>query len=779
MKLKSKVLLLSIVPVLVTILIVLAITFNQKGQVQISVGEEIDQLAKLEARKASEDVYLMLQTMQESLEQSMKYALVSARDVYDRQGETGFDESSTAKWKAINQYTKKENQIELPRMLVGDQWLEQNSSIRETTPLVDEIMRLTGATCTIFQRMNEDGDMLRVATNVEKLDGTRAIGTYIPRTNPDGNANPVVDTVLRGETFYGRAYVVNAWYITAYEPILNDGGDVVGILYVGIEQENVASLRSGIKGMSIGNSGSVTILGATGRDRGRYILSQDEVLEGKSVLDAKDARGQSYGEEIISTALSMANHQGADIPVKFIEYPVLTEDGQTAHKVLAISYYQPWDWVVVSDFLKEDFIASQQRVAGFLETMATWIAGVAILMTLIAIIAGLWMANGIVRPIKGAVTLASQIANGDFSQRLNLSQQDEVGQLGNALDMMSGNLSETADIADEIARGNLTVEVVVRSSQDQLGIALSKMVETLGKIIGNVQRATTEVANGSQALSSSSEEMSQGAAEQAAAAEEASSSVEQMTANIRQNADNAMQTEKIAVQASSNAQQGGDAVNQTVVAMKEIANKIMIIEEIARQTNLLALNAAIEAARAGEHGKGFAVVAAEVRKLAERSQKAAGEINELSTSSVEVAEKAGNVLNALVPDIKKTAELVQEISAASREQDAGAEQIAKSIQQLDSVIQQNASTSEEMASTSEELTGQSEQLAETISFFKVDRDMTGDLSQQPAQPQPAKGRQAQPRLDYVKSIVSQKSFDNERFVSSGKKDYLDDEFEKF
>jgi methyl-accepting chemotaxis protein len=778
MKLKSKVLLLAIVPVLVTILIVLAITFNQKGQVQISVGEEIDQLARLEARKASEDVYLMLRAMQESLEQSMEYALISAKDVYSRQGQTNFDELNTANWKAVNQYTKKETPVELPRMLVGDQWLGQNSSIKETTPLVDEIMRLTGATSTIFQRMNEDGDMLRVATNVEKLDGTRAIGTFIPRTNPDGKANPVVDTVMRGETFYGRAYVVNAWYITAYEPIMNDDGEVVGILYVGIEQENVASLRSGIKGMTIGKSGSVTILGASGRDRGRYILSQDATLEGKSILDEKDAEGQNYGEEIVASALSMTNHQDTDIPVKFIEYPVRTEEGQTAHKVLAVSYYQPWDWVIVSDFFKEDFIASQHRVAGFLTTMATWISGIALLLTLITIIVGLWMANSIVRPIRGAVALASQIADGDFSQRLNLRQQDEVGQLGNALDMMSDNLAETANVAEEIARGNLTVKAVVRSSQDQLGIALSKMVETLGRIIGNVQRATTEVANGSQALSASSEEMSQGAAEQAAAAEEASSSVEQMTANIRQNADNAIQTEKIAVQASTNAQQGGDAVNQTVVAMKEIADKIMIIEEIARQTNLLALNAAIEAARAGEHGKGFAVVAAEVRKLAERSQKAAGEINELSTSSVEVAEKAGSVLNALVPDIKKTAELVQEISAASREQDAGAEQIAKSIQQLDSVIQQNASASEEMASTSEELSGQSEQLAETISFFNVDLDMTGDMGRQSFSQNMHKERQEQSRLDYVNSRAGKKSFEGESFDASGRNDSLD-EFEQF
>ncbi|MEW6521939.1 MAG: methyl-accepting chemotaxis protein, partial [Thermodesulfobacteriota bacterium] len=208
--------------------------------------------------------------------------------------------------------------------------------------------------------------------------------------------------------------------------------------------------------------------------------------------------------------------------------------------------------------------------------------------------------------------------------------------------------------------------------------------------------------------------------EQAAAAEEASSSMEQMSSNIRQNADNALQTEKIAVKSASDAQEGGKAVNQTVGAMKEIAGKISIIEEIARQTNLLALNAAIEAARAGEHGKGFAVVASEVRKLAERSQKAAAEISELSSASVEVAEKAGDMLSKMLPDIQKTAELVQEISAASKEQDTGAEQINKAIQQLDQVIQQNAGASEEMSSTAEELSAQAEQLQGIIAFFKVD-----------------------------------------------------------
>ncbi|PLY00888.1 MAG: methyl-accepting chemotaxis protein [Desulfuromonas sp.] len=729
MKLKSKLLLLSIVPVVVTIVIVLMITFVQKDRVQHSVGEEIDQLVRLEASKAAEDVYLMLHSMQESLEQAMGYALVAARDVYDRQGETFFDNQQPVSWQAVNQYTGQETVTTLPRMFVGDTWLAQNRSVEKTTPIVDEVKRLTGATSTIFQRMNEAGDMLRVATNVEKLDGARAIGTYIPHTNPDGKKNPVVEAVLRGETFYGRAYVVNAWYVTAYEPILSPAGDVVGILYVGIKQENVTSLRDGIKGMSVGKSGGVTILGATGKDRGRYILAKDVRLEGRSILEESDAQGDRFGERILSVAEKLHRGVGEDIPVAFLSHPVKDEHGEIQQKVLAVSYYQPWDWVIVADFLTSDFVASQQRISGFLSSMARWIAAIALLMTVIAIVAGLSMAAGIIRPVSRAVELAEKIALGDFSQRLQLKQQDEVGQLGRALDRMSDNLESTASVAGEIARGNLTVKTVVRSEQDRLGLALNRMVEVLGDVIGNVQRASAEVTSGSQALSSSSEEMSQGATEQASSVEEASSTVEQMVSNIRQNADNAKQTEQIALEGAVDARTTGESVEQTVAAMRNIAEKIVIVEEIARQTNLLALNAAIEAARAGESGKGFAVVAAEVRKLAERSQLAAAEINDLSVSSVSVAEHAGEALGNLVPNIQRTAELVQEIAAASREQDAGADQIARAIQQLDAVIQQNASTSEEMASTAEELAGQSEQMADTIAFFKVDNETLHDVRQ--------------------------------------------------
>ncbi len=286
---------------------------------------------------------------------------------------------------------------------------------------------------------------------------------------------------------------------------------------------------------------------------------------------------------------------------------------------------------------------------------------------------------------------------------------------------VSHTVNSTVEIMEEISQGNLTMDVFV-DRKDEIGRLINlvhKTLLSLKKTIVNLQHGVNNISSANQKLMETSGWLARGSSEQASAAEEASSSMEQMAANIRQNADNAQQTEKIARKTSEDVNKGGKAVNEAVVAMKQIAEKINIIEEIARQTNLLALNAAIEAARAGEHGKGFAVVATEVRKLAERSQKAAGEITDLSSSSVEVAERAGKLFEELVPDIQKTAELISEISAASNEQNSGAEQVNKAIQQLDSVTQQNASASEEMASTSEELSSQAQYLQDIISFFNI------------------------------------------------------------
>jgi methyl-accepting chemotaxis protein len=310
-----------------------------------------------------------------------------------------------------------------------------------------------------------------------------------------------------------------------------------------------------------------------------------------------------------------------------------------------------------------------------------WIVGGAALASAVAI--AIWLSLGITRPIRASCELLSSLAKGDLRQDV------------------AGKLKNRKDEAGMLAR------------------AMAEAIASLRKLAASILASADQVASGSEEISSTAQEMSQGSTEQAAAAEEVSSSIEEMTATIKQNSDNAQATEAIARKSSQDGEEGGRAVEETVAAMKEIAGKIGIIEEIARNTNLLALNAAIEAARAGEAGKGFAVVASEVRKLAERSQKAAGEISELSAKSVAVADKAGAMLKAIVPDIRKTAELVQEISSSSREQSSGADQIAKAVMQLDSVIQQNASASEEMASMAEELASQAASLKEGVSFFKL------------------------------------------------------------
>ena len=335
--------------------------------------------------------------------------------------------------------------------------------------------------------------------------------------------------------------------------------------------------------------------------------------------------------------------------------------------------------------------------------------------------------DAVITPLNVAANYVDRISKGDLPPQITDTYHGDFNTIKNNLNALIAAMNDITRAAEEISQGNLMVSVRERSAQDKLMQALAAMVAGLTRTVTEIRTIAGEVSSASQSISAASVQVSNGATAQAASAEEASSSMEEMVSNIKQNADNAQQTDKIATKSAKDAQESGKCVLEAVAAMKEIASKISIIEEIARQTNLLALNAAIEAARAGEHGKGFAVVAAEVRKLAERSQKAAGEINHLSGTTVKVSEKAGEMLDKLVPDIQKTAELVQEITAASKEQDTGSEQINKALQQLEKVIQQNASAAEEMASTTEELTGQSDQLVSALGFFR-----TGDAGQAPA-----------------------------------------------
>ncbi len=305
-----------------------------------------------------------------------------------------------------------------------------------------------------------------------------------------------------------------------------------------------------------------------------------------------------------------------------------------------------------------------------------------ILGVFLSILFALLIIRSITIPINKGVEFTRQIAEGDLTATVDIDQTDEIGELASAL---------------------------------------QNMVLKLREVVESIMSGSDNIASSSQQLSSTSMQMSEGASEQATSTEEVSSSMEEMAANIQQNTENAQQTEKIAVEASRSVKVGHESSETAAASMKDIAEKIQIINDIAFQTNILALNAAVEAARAGEHGKGFAVVAAEVRKLAERSKIAADEIGVVSKKGVEIATKAGEQLSAVVPEMDKTLQLVQEIAAASTEQNSGADQINGAIQQLSNVTQQNAAASEEMASSSEEMSSMADQLKEVISFFHIGR----------------------------------------------------------
>lgn len=424
--------------------------------------------------------------------------------------------------------------------------------------------------------------------------------------------------------------------------------------------------------------------------------------EAKVILVAKRARIEELWnaylltfltpEEVVLKDAVAAVKPAADKSLDRLAELIASENRGIVREYMRESYFVTVDPVyqALDDLTKYQLAeATRQTLAG--QTIARQTQMVIAAISLIVILAALtivWVfTTRMKRALSSAVQLAESVANGDLRQTVDNTSKDEIGEL--------------------------------------LGV-LNIMVLRLRDVVANVSTAARDVASGASEMSSTSEALSQGATEQASATEEASASMEEMAANIKQSAKNASDTEKMALKSASDARESGEAVARAVNAMQTIAEKILVVQEIARQTDLLALNAAVEAARAGEHGRGFAVVASEVRKLAERSQLAAGEISNLSGNTVKAAQEAGEMLEELVPDIERTSQLVAEISRASQEQDAGATQVNIAIQQLDKVTQENTAAADEMSTTAESLASQAEQLQASIRFFRVSDDVQSE-----------------------------------------------------
>lgn len=457
LSIRAKLALLGIGTVFVSALAMIAVGVWQGNVFSGEARLEAEKLIDADLNHITEGVYDIVKAQDESVQQKVNHDLNVARYVLKREGEVGLMNETTT-WNAVNQFTMQSKAVRLPKIMVGKKWLGQNNKLVVETPVVDTVKHLVGGTATIFQRMNSQGDILRVATNVEKTDGTRAIGTYIPVVNPDGQPNPVVSAVMRGETYRGVAYVVNAWYVTAYEPIVDTSGKIIGVLYVGVKQENIESLRQAIIHVKIGKTGYVFVLGGKGNNRGKYIISKRGERDGEDIWNEKDAKGNLVIQSVIKRSLNLK-------PGEFATERYLWRNPGEAEprwKIARLAYYEPWDWVIGASVYEDELQKSLLVITAGYMKMVFAFSLVALCVAGLGSIFTWFYARRLTGPITVVTGEATRLTMEEFPRLVNamhsvergdltvsflfktrsvdIRSEDEIGTLAQAFNSMNGVL---------------------------------------------------------------------------------------------------------------------------------------------------------------------------------------------------------------------------------------------------------------------------------------------------------------------------------------------------
>ncbi|WP_222193493.1 methyl-accepting chemotaxis protein [Modestobacter italicus] len=646
---RTKVVTLAVASVAVTGSAMLGVSAWQSGQFADDAKADVQDLVDHSVEQTADGVHDVVSTQGESVAAKVDSDLQVAGYVLEQAGglSLGSATRNTVTWDAKNQVTSQVTPVALPRVQVGDTWLGQNADVNTPTPVIDQIQSLVGGTATIFQRMNDAGDMLRVATNVVSATGSRAIGTYIPAIGANNAPSPVISAVLSGQTYRGTAYVVDSWYVTAYEPLFDDAGQVIGVLYVGVKQESMPTLRESVQNTAVGENGGVTIMGATGDRAGQVLISPDGATDGENLLETTDADGKAYVQEIVTKALELGDGEQATVTY---------DDATTGGHTVQVAYYAPWDWVMAVDAQDSDFAGPVNGLDEGRSAMFTALVVAALLVLVAGFTLAWWLGRRLTAPLDSLRQRMIEIADGggDLTQRVDDSSKDEVGELANAfnrfVDKVAGTIRDIGSAAGSLAASASGVARVADGLSDR------------------ASRSRDQARHAHQAAA----DISSGVSSAAAGAEQMGSAIRE----IARSASDASHVGQGAVELAGNTE---TAIAALGTSSREISEVVKVISAVAEQTNLLALNATIEAARAGEAGKGFAVVATEVKELAQESSRASEEIHQRVQSIQADTSAAVTSISQIVSVIREMNDHQTTIASAVEEQTAVTNELSRSV----------------------------------------------------------------------------------------------------
>jgi methyl-accepting chemotaxis protein len=650
MKLQTKLLVIGGLLTIIPLLIVSVVVFMQNRNMLSTADTESIRLAYADLDHIAEAVFSLAQSHQEVIEQNVGNSLNVAREVVaNSKGIWLADTNAT--WNAVNQYSQASSKVELPRMMLDIDWFGQVKDPNTRVPVVDKVHDLSGVTCTVFQRMNEAGDMLRIATSVLKKDGTRAIGTYIPRINPDGKPNPVVSAVLKGQTFNGRAFVVNAWYITAYEPIYDAEKNIIGMLYVGVPQESAAGLRKAIMNIKVGKTGYVYVLDS----KGHYVISKDGARDGEDIRNAKDDNGNLFIQEICEKALALG-------PGEIAEQKYLWKnpgDPTARTKIARIKYFKPWDWVIGVGSYEEEFLDASNHIEQ-LSNRSNIILVCILGLSLIGALFTWWIiSKGIAKPINRTIDSLTEGADQVASASTQVSSASQS--LAEGASEQASSLEETSSSLEEMA-------AMTKQNADNATQADTLMKEA-NQVIGKADTSMTELTTSMEEISRASEE----------------------TSKIIKTIDEiAFQTNLLALNAAVEAARAGEAGAGFAVVADEVRNLAMRAADAAKNTADLIEGTVKKVKDGGELVTRTNEAFAEVAKSASKVGELVGEIAAASNEQASGIEQVNKAVTEMDKVTQTNAANAEESAAASEEMNAQAAQMKGVVEELGAIVGRSA-----------------------------------------------------------------------------------------